>query len=320
MSRKLGMVLIAVCLSAALLISGCGPSSKTSAQYNLGLTLTPEQTARYKATTEVIKDFRFDQPNLGKLREEQTKTLIVMGFTQQVQNVDADGSATVKVTINDLAVDIINKNEPKFAFNSANEKDKSSPLAKLLGQQYTIQITPAGRAKLLDAAAALAAVTNGYEKTLAEGLLDPKAVEERHQIQALPKETAVGLSVNTAWSQVLPSPPGLLAPKTYKKVYTLSQVDNNIATVNMVASESTEQADGAAASGGMGMFAKMFDNEDAYTGTMKLDTSTGQVLLSEETLVSSYVAQEMPENADPAKGPDTLTMRFTNRVHLEKLD
>jgi len=64
----------------------------------------------------------------------------------------------------------------------------------------------------------------------------------------------------------------------------------------------------------------MFDNEDIYTGTMKLDTSTGTVLLSEETLVSRYVAQEMPENGDPAKGPDTLTMQFTNRIRLEKLD
>jgi hypothetical protein len=308
------MVLLAVGLSAAILISGCGPSA------DLELKLTPEQTARYKSTSEVIKDFRFEQPNLNKLREEQTKTRIEMDFTQSVENIDADGNAVVKVTLNDLKVEIVNKNEPKFAFNSADEKDKDNPLAKLLGQSYTIQLTPAGQAKLLDAKAALAAVTAGYEKKVAEGLLDPKSVAERHQVLALPTDKQTGLSVKDTWSQVVPSPPGLLAPKNYNKVYTLSTIENNIATVDMTASESTEAPEGAASASSMGMFAKMFDNEDNYTGTMKLDMSKGQVLLSEETLVSSYVAQETPENADPAKGPDTLTMRFTNRVHLEKLD
>jgi hypothetical protein len=64
----------------------------------------------------------------------------------------------------------------------------------------------------------------------------------------------------------------------------------------------------------------MFDNKDDYTGSMQIDTATGQVLNFEETLVSSYVAQEMPENGDPEKGPDTLVMRFTNHVKLEKLN
>lgn len=314
MSRNQGVIL-AVVAGAAVLLSGCGPSAQ------LGLKLTPDSTARYKVTTELIKDFRFDQPNLGKLREEQTKTWIEMGFTQAVENVDADGTATVKVTINDLAVNVINKNEPKFAFNSADEKDKSAPLAKLLGQSYTIKLSPNGAAELVDAQAALASVPSGYEKQLVTGLLDAKAVAERHQIAALPKEKAADLSLKDSWTQVVPSPPGLLAPKTYKKVYTFTRLDGHVATVDMVASETSEPAaEGAAASGSMGMFAKMFDNEDTYTGTMKLDTNTGEVLLSEETLVSRYVAQEMPENGDPAKGPDTLTMQFTNRIRLEKIE
>jgi hypothetical protein len=53
---------------------------------------------------------------------------------------------------------------------------------------------------------------------------------------------------------------------------------------------------------------------------MKIDLATGQVLESEETLISSYVAQEMPEGGDPEKGPDTLMMRFTNHLRLEKLN
>ena len=68
------------------------------------------------------------------------------------------------------------------------------------------------------------------------------------------------------------------------------------------------------------MFAKMFDNEDDFTGTMIFDLDAGKVLSLEETLISTYIAQEMPENGDPEKGPDTLTMRFTNRIKLQKQD
>ena len=72
--------------------------------------------------------------------------------------------------------------------------------------------------------------------------------------------------------------------------------------------------------GGMGMFAKMFDNTDDYTGWLKINTASGTVLEYHEKLVSTYIAQEMPENGDPAKGPDTLTMRFTHRIQLKKLN
>ena len=90
----------------------------------------------------------------------------------------------------------------------------------------------------------------------------------------------------------------------------------------MVASESSDSTAGndKSAAGGMGMFAKMFDNKDDYTGVLKMNVATGEVLMRQETLVSSYLAEEMPKDGDPAKGPDTLTMRFTNRIHLEKLD
>ena len=71
--------------------------------------------------------------------------------------------------------------------------------------------------------------------------------------------------------------------------------------------------------GGMGIFAKMLDNEDTYTGSMAVDIDSGTLLHMEETLVSTYLAQEMPEKGDPEKGPDVLTMQFSNRVLLEKL-
>ena len=316
MSRKGCVILMGLSLGLMLFVSGCGPSAC------LGLKFTPDQTAAYKATTEVIKDFHFEQPSADKIKHEQTKTLIEMGFTQKIESVEADGTATATITIKDLKVDITNKNEPTFTFSSQDKKDKTAPLAKLLGQSYTIELTPAGQVKVLDTKAALASVTSGYEKKLVESILAAKSITQRHQVPALPQEKASGLSVESTWSQIVPSPPGLLAPKSYEKVYTLKEVDNHIATIEMVASESSDSTAGndKPAAGGMGMFAKMFDNKDDYTGVLKMNVATGEVLMSQETLVSSYLAEEMPKDGDPAKGPDVLTMRFTNRIHLEKLD
>ena len=310
MSRHFCVTLAGLTIGLAVIISGCNPST------SLSLNFSPEDTASYKSVSEVIKDFRFEQPNLGKLREEQTKNTVEMNFTQTIESVDADGNATANITIDSLAVNIISKNEVRLAFDSS--KDTSNPLAKLIGKSYKIQITPAGDVTVLDAAKALAAVPSGYENKVAKGILDNDSIIQRHQVLALPKEASSNLSVGKSWSQVVASPPGLLAPKSYKKTYTLSSISGNNATVSMVAAEDSEPVKGAAA--GMGMFAKMFDNEDDYNGSMTLNQETGALISSEETLVSTYIAQEMPEKGDPSKGPDTLTMQFTHTIKIEKLN
>jgi hypothetical protein len=315
MLSKLSSVLVAVGVFSVLLFSGCGSSA------DLSLKFSPDGATAYKATTEVTKLFRFEQPNLDKLKEEETKTLVKMGFTQTIQSVDADGNATAQITINDLKVDIVNKNESRLSFDSQNEKDKNAPLAKLLKQSYTIEISPTGRVTPVDTKDALAAVTSAYEKKIVKGLFDAESVANRHQVAALPKEMTDELSVEDTWSEIVASPPGLLAPKSYEKTYTLAAVDGDVATIQMTAGESAEPAEGGSQSaGGMGMFAKMFDNEDDYTGTVKFDLASGEVLSSTETLISTYTAQEMPENGDPDKGPDVLTMQFINRIQLEKLN
>lgn len=289
---------------------------------SLKLSFAPNQTDRYKSVSDVVKDFRFEQPNLGKLREEQTRTTVEMTFTRNIQSASDNGSAVAQITIDGLKVTIINKNENRLSFDSSKEADMNNPLAKLLGQSYTIRLTPDGGAELIDAAEAIAAVPAGYENRVADSILSKENVQERHRVQAIPDKDGPYI-VSDQWSVTVPSPPGLLAPKSYEKVYTLTELDTTggqtVATVKMDAGEAAEPAEGASA-GGMGMFARMFDNEDTYTGLMSLNVDTGTVLSAEETLISTYLAQEMPENGDPDKGPDTLTMQFTHRSVLEKLD
>ena len=83
----------------------------------------------------------------------------------------------------------------------------------------------------------------------------------------------------------------------------------------MTASESAVPAEDASANqGGLGIFAKMLDNEDQYTGTLQMNINTGTVLDYDETLTSSYIAQEANPNAKPDQGPDTLVIRFIQSV------
>lgn len=318
MSRKISMFLAGLSIGLAVLMSGCNPTA------DLNLKFSPEQTSTYKAVSEVVKDFRFEQPNLGKLREEQTKTVIEMTFTQTIDSLDEAGNATATITIKDLKIEMINKNEQKFAFDSTDKKDAKSPMSKLLGQSYRIQISPTGNVKVLDAQAAKTSVRAGYEKKIVTSILDDKNIIACHEVIALPQEKSSGLAVNDSWTQTVSSPPGLLAPKNYQKTYTLTDLDTQagvtVATIEMVAGEDAKAASSNSLGGGMGIFAKMFDNEDTYKGSMEIDLDSGVLLTMEETLISTYLAQEMPENGDPAKGPDTLTMQFTNRVLLEKLN
>ena len=315
MLSRLSSVLMVLGVVSALLLSGCSQS------VDLSLKLSADDTSAYKVTTETVKLFRFDQPNLGKLKEEETKTLAEMGYTQTIQAVDADGKATAQITIDSLKVVVINKNESRLSFDSQNENDQDSALAKLIGKSYTIEIDPAGRVKALDTQDVTTAVKSDYEKKIAKGLFDEKSIAKRHEIAALPKDATGELSVEDTWSEVVPSPPGLLAPKSYEKKYTLTAIDGATVTVQMTAGESAEAVKGSSpAGGGMGMFAKMFDNVDDYTGTSKFDLASGEVISSVEKLVSTYTAQEMPENGDPEKGPDVLTMQFTNLIQIEKLN
>ena len=87
MSRRTSLLLASVSLGLMILVSGCGSSADLSLQF------TPDTSSAYEVTTEVTKDFKFEQPTLDKLREEQTKTLIRVGMTQKITAVDDKGVA-----------------------------------------------------------------------------------------------------------------------------------------------------------------------------------------------------------------------------------
>lgn len=318
MSRYVQTALTFSILSlAALWMAGCGGSA------DLGMNFTPENVTTHEVTINVTKDFRFEQPALNKLREEETSTVITTVYDQAVQSVDESGWATAKITLTGLAVRVVKNNEVQVDFDSTADNAAQNPLNKLIGQSYTVRLSPTGDVEPLDLSTVVTANIPGTEGKLAKRMFEAEEVVRRHQILALPPERAE-LAVNESWTQVVPSPPGLLSSKSYKKNYTLTDVKETggrkLATVKMIAEESAVPAEGLGASQGLGIFAKMLDNEDEYTGTLVLDLNTGDVLAYDETLISTYLAQELNPQATPEQGPDTLRIRFIQQVDRKQLD
>ncbi len=301
MSRKSTCIFLALAASGVLFLSGCG-SPKLALKYQTG------QTAQYAHSSQLIKDFKFEQPSLNKSTQEQTSTELTVRYEQQITDVAADGTATAAITVKGIACKVINKNEQRYEFDSSDEKFKSDPLNLLIGKSYTMTLKADGKAAVKDATEIRAVAVSGEGLRIAQRLFaKDESIVERHQVALPDKEN------KSTWSVTLPSPPEMLAPKTFEKVYTLSDVKTEngkkVAVISMKAKDSLASVPGAASS--MGIMAKMFENENDYTGGIKLDTTAGRLLDYHESLVSTYFAQEQKMNA-PDKGPDTLMMRLTS--------
>ncbi len=311
----LWLTVIAVCLLACL--TGCAK------QTSLTLKFAPEDTTTYRVSTEMIKDFRFEQPSLTppKLKEEQSGTTADVTFQQKIDKVQSDGSALATVTIKEIAYIVKDKDTLKFDFDSTRQADKDKPFAKVIGQSYTIKISPAGVVEVVDAKDARSAVTAGYEGKVAKALFSDKGIKKRHSILALPDIARSTLKTGKSWSRVVGSPPGLLTPKSFEKTYTLESIEgpkgNQVVTVLMNAVESGGPTPVVEKPSGMGICAKMFDATETYTGKMVLELGTGKVLQFNEKLVATYLAVEEPQGGSGDKGPDTLTMRLTHSVSMK---
>jgi hypothetical protein len=281
------------------------------------------KTVSYESTTKTVKDVEFDQPSLKKGTKDQTSSVVTIKFDQAIAEVGQDGTATADVTITGIQCKMVNRNQARYEFDSASEKNKADLMNKLVGQSYRISLSPDGAVKVLDAAKARAVKIGGEGQKLAQTIVSDIAIIERHQLPLPSTDKNITLSPK-GWTQVAPSPPGGLAPKMFNKVYTVEQISkDNTATVTMAAKENlTEKPteDPKASGNNLGFLSKLFDNNDSYTGKLVVNLSSGIVNSYEETFVSSYTAQDKPSNASADTPPDTLIMRLTYSLNLRKID
>jgi hypothetical protein len=315
MRRSVIIAMAVLSVAFTSVLPGCkGPSKRTT--FQVSQQFIPQTTDTYEVATATTKDFKFEQPVLEKARQEETSTTVRMIFDQRIDKVDENGSAEAAITIRDLVCRVVKQNEVQIDYDSRREADRQNPLQKLIGQSYTVRLTPDGKAEALDVSTVKTSNIPGQEGRLAAHLFAKEEVSKRHEILALP-DPGTPVKIGTTWERIVPSPQGMLASKNFRKVYTVKDIqrteNGKIATIEMNASESAASAD-AAGQGSMGIFAKMLDTEVQYTGKMTMNLDTGKVLDYNETLISSHTAQEMNPKAKPEQGPDTLVIRFIQSI------
>jgi hypothetical protein len=348
-SRK---VVTVVCLGVALsvLVGWGSPSAQ------IKLNLTPKSETVYKVVNVSAKDYQFTQPSINKTKERHTSGTLEMVFKQRVESVDQQGNATVTITIKQLRYLSQGPEGVVADFNSQNEKDKSDPLMKLIGASYKIKLTPNGSVEVIDASAARAIIKEGSAGVVAARILSDEDIARRHQVMALfdadkcvsekdmqkkikaasskkKSDSKPSKAVSSGpckkgyqWSSLAVSPPGMLKPKTFEKVYTLTDLkkQNNqmIAVIDMNAVPSSKHTEELSPKDqqAMSFFSNMFDEKDSYSGKMTLNLTTGQIQGYNETLKVEWFAAENTEGQKSDKGPDQLTMGFTSIYSIEKID
>ncbi len=289
----------------------------------LALHFTPHDSATYKLVTEAERSIVIENtpPNSPKMKGGVTANRMEMTFTQQIQDCDKQGNAVADITIKELKYSTKVKDNPEVDFDSSREKDKSSSLARLIGQGYTIEITPASKVlRVIDTSKAKAAVAASTEadKAVAMALLDPNAIMDRHAISALPPPDKNKLRTGDNWSSATTLSFGMMGTKSYERVYTLKGVEETdgrrVAVVEMSAVPSSEEGPAR------DFTKKMFDNTETFTGQMTMDLTAGRVEKCLEKLNASWVAVEPANEVKDGKEPIILKMNTMLFQCIEKLD
>jgi hypothetical protein len=244
-----------------------------------------------------------------------------MTFAQEIQSVDDKGNAIAKITVKELKYSSIVKDNPTFEFDSSKPKDPNHPLAKLIGQSYTIKIAPTGEVtEVIDVKEAETAVRKGsVPPRTALRLLDPEVIKERHGTLVLPDTDKNQLHIGDNWSSTKTFSFGMLGSESYEKIYTLNKIkdrDNRqVAIIEMNAIPASETPKEQAAE-----FLKRSDNTKTYTGELELDLTAGKVKKYLEKLQQEWTIDFPSAERETAQEPVILTMSATRLYSLEKID
>ena len=293
----------------------------------LALKFIPQDSTTYKHTRQTVDSIKFEGfwPNKSEFRDKSNRGNIEMTFTQQIQSVNDKGNAIAKITIKELKCTYIHKNKTVLDFDSSREEDLKKPFAKLIGQSYTIEITPAGRVlRVIDVSQVKASAQRVpmLAKT-AMALFKPDVIKERHKL-ALPATDKNQLRTGDNWSSLKSFNFGLMGSNSYEKIYTLKEVKDTdkqqIALVEMSAIPTSEMAEQQQKKQAISGLLDMFDTTETYTGQLKFDLTTGKVEKYLEELNSECIAIDPEAKQKDDKEPAALKIIIVRLYKLEKID
>jgi len=305
-----------------LLTAGCAQTA------SLALKFTPKDSTTYKVAIERERGVIWGGPSSSKPKGfvgGHTGNRIEMTFTRRIQSVDDKGNAVAEITIKGLKFLAKAKDNIVLDFDSSREKDLNSPLAKLIGQSYIIEITPSGEvSKVIDVSGARASVEGSASgNTRAARLLRPEVIKDQHSIPALPAAGKNLLRPGQTWSNIKTFSFGAMGSKSYERIYELKEIKDvnkhRLAIIEMSVVPSSEKAKELHKEQGTSFFSKLFDSTEIYTGRLKLDLTTGKIEQYFEDFRSVWIAVD-PMAPEENKEPDMLRMSEIRLYHFERID
>jgi len=327
MSHKIFSWLASAVICSLLLTAGCTAPTRDAA--TLELKLAPQDSTAYKVTTEMEDSVKFEGflPDQIASKDSRNHNRIEITFDQRIQSTDDKGNAVAKITIKKLKYVSIHRDNLVLDFDSSREKDQDKPMAKLIGQGYTIEIAPTGEVtKVIDVKQADQAVRSASTPPkVAVRLIDPTVIKERHGILTLPVTDKNQLRTGDNWSSIKAFDFRMMGSKSYERIYTLKETkDTNgrqVAVIEMNAIPSSEMAEQLHKEQATPDFSKLFDDSGwQYTGRLKLDLTAGKVEEYLEKLQSEWVAVDPSAGREGDSEPAVLRMTATRLYHLEKID
>jgi len=301
-------------------------AEKLGPAVELALKYVPGQTTTYKVTTETEKSIKWEGNTAKKpamFRGGRTGYRVEMTFDQQIERVTDEGNGIVVVTIKALRYRGQAHQKTVVDFDSARAGDPERPLAKLIGQSYTVEMTPKGMvASVSDVEPARAAVGGQLpEHNTALKLISDKTIRQRHEIPALIALEAAEVQPQEHWSSVRTFSFGMMGTKAYERVYTFEGVeqgdDRRSARVAMEAIPSAVASGQSQAANPLGM---MFDNTDSYTGQLRVDLNSGQIEQYIERFSMQWVTADPASVESGDTNPAVLKMGAAELHQLERIE
>ena len=325
-SNKIYSFITAAVTCLVLLAAGCTQTAKLQSAI-LELRFTPQVSTTYKLMTKADKSVIWE----GPLPEGSdipigghTGNTIEITFAERIQSIDEQGNAIADITIKELKFLTKVRDKTILDFDSSREKDQDIALAKLIGNSYTIKISPVGRVlevtNVNNAQASFEGSSSAHK--IALSLLSTEAIKERHTLAAFVASDRKQLIPGDTWSDIKSFSFERMGSKTYEKIYTLKQIKNignrQVAIVEMNAIPSSEMAEELHKEQPTGFWSKMFDNIETYTGELKFDLTAGKVETYHEGLNIEWIMVDPnPKNGEE---PSVIRMKAARSYKLEKID
>ena len=317
-----------ICMSLFLVMAGCSNKTieinefvQSNPAVKLALTKSPGQSESYRLKTMSRRKVAIEGPareNAMDFQGGQTTNDIEIVFDSQVQSINSDGNAIEKITIKELKYVSEARGIIVLDFDSSKDKDPNDALAALIGQSYTIEVTPSGQVvKISDIDKIIGDIEDiPSNLKITRSLVSESNIELRHSVP-LPDANDNEIEDGKTWSNSKNFNFDQMGSNSFERTYKLEKIikvgENYKAVISMDAIPSVE---------GLGEIGSpsvppMTDIRQTYTGSMELDINTGTLLKYQETLVNEWLI--VPPGTGQDGPPSVLSMIATRSYDIEKI-